>query len=175
MYPPSLTPPYPSSPSVANYSICSYWLFNAILITLANIFCTVHVEPDGEAAVQKALAVMSFCGTVDPQARRYHIILESFHSVLTEEAAKKTKEQGARGVHEDRNVFDVLFGVEDARAAAGSAIGEDALYIWGSEVRRGKEQIPSMQARTGWIRYTLQGHIRGSLGGRVTCWVSKTR
>jgi hypothetical protein len=92
----------------------------------------VHAETDGEPAIQKALTVMSFCGTVDPQARRYQIILESFHEVLTAEAAKKSEEQGTRGEHEDRNVFSVLFGVEDASLAAGVAVETDA-QTWGSD------------------------------------------
>ncbi|KIM99984.1 hypothetical protein OIDMADRAFT_70834, partial [Oidiodendron maius Zn] len=66
-----------------------YWLFSAALVILANIFSPVHTEADGNAAVQKALAVMSFCGAIDSQAHRYHVILKSFHDVLTADAAKK--------------------------------------------------------------------------------------
>ena len=76
-----------------------------------------HTEADGNAAVQKALAVMTFCGAIDSQAHRYHVILKSFHDVLTADAAKKSNGQGPRSAHEDRNVFDVLFGAEDASIA----------------------------------------------------------
>lgn len=82
-----------------------------------------HIEPDGRAAVQKALAVMSYCGTSDPLARRYYNILEAFHDVLTVEADKKSKEQWVQEGH--GNVFSVLFGVDDGRAETRNGVGEN--------------------------------------------------
>ncbi|KAH6672312.1 fungal-specific transcription factor domain-containing protein [Halenospora varia] len=99
-----------------------YWLFSAALIILANTFCPVHAEPDSEAAIQKALAVMSFCGTKDPQARRYQTILEDFHEVLTAEAKKKSKEQETQS-REGQSIFNVLFGDELAQSSCFNNVG----------------------------------------------------
>lgn len=112
-----------------------------------------HPESDGDDAVQKALAVMTFFGIIDSQARRYQTILKSFYDVLAPEVPEDTDAQGAHSMQEGRNIFDVLFGVEEV----GMALGND-VQSWGAGVN-----IVSSGAGSGIAKGT--GHQQADANG----------
>lgn len=99
--------------------VCSYWLFSAAVIILANLFSPVYLEGDSESAVRMALKIMRYCGEADPQARRYQTILETFFEALQE--AEKVKDQATNQVSQTPDIFSMIFGNESMNVSGGES------------------------------------------------------
>lgn len=99
---------------------------------------------------------MAFCGAADPQARRYQTILEAFHDVLTAEAIKQAKAEGALGGPGGPNIFNVLFGAEGASVGGGGGAG-----LWGASVPPAGHGSTTASARGAEIQQADPGGLDG--------------
>jgi hypothetical protein len=76
-----------------------------------------------------ALKIMQFCGEVDPQARRYQSILESFFEALQE--AEKADKQATSKASQTHDIFGMLFGKEPSKIGGGGPSAQT--HNWMSE------------------------------------------